>query len=321
MQVKYSVTQQVLDVIFSLGRTEDIRFSPRRRRLAIAAFTLNKIAILAASVPADGKDIRVTEANVMSSPFLRSPHGVDFIDEETIIVANRDGDACIFRLPVIEDRIHSQELIPVAEIRSGEVLHTPGSVCVTTRPGNVCEALICNNYGDFVTRHWLDLASGSQKNEILLRKQLSIPDGICVSTDTRWIAVSNHGTQSVLIYENVSELNEHSDPVATLRGSAYPHGLRFAANNRLLIVADAGAPYLHIYADDGSGWRGERNPITSLRVMKEEAFLYGRYNPQQGGPKGIDVHDDLGLVVTTCETQPLAFFVLRSTYQNHVIVS
>ena len=87
-----------------------------------------------------------------------------------------------------------------------------------------------------------------------------------------------------------------------------PHGLRFSGDGSRIFVADAGAPYIHVYANDGNGWRGVRSPITSFRVMDEAQFLRGRHNPQEGGPKGLDIDDEMNVLVVTSECQPLAFF-------------
>ena len=45
------------------------------------------------------------------------------------------------------------------------------------------ELLICNNGGNSVTRHQVDCSSGCSigSGEILLKKWLNLPDGICVS--------------------------------------------------------------------------------------------------------------------------------------------
>lgn len=45
--------------------------------------------------------------------------------------------------------------------------------------------------------------------------------------------------------------------------------------------------------------------------MDDETFQKGRYNPQEGGPKGLDLHRQSGVLVTTCEHQTLAFFDSR----------
>ena len=138
-----------------------------------------------------------------------------------------------------------------------------------------------------------------------------------MSSDKKWIAVSNHGTHSVLIYENSHSLNERSKPVGILEGgAAYPHGVRFSFDNRVIHVADAGGPYVHMYEKSDSDWRGIYKPFRSLRVLNDEDFLRGRDNPEEGGPKGIDVSHPLNVLVSTCETQPLAFFDLRAAVEG-----
>ena len=79
------------------------------------------------------------------------PHGLDFIDDENIIVANREGEPCIFDLPL--GATGNYELEPLAVIRSDKIL-IPGSCAVIVRSEQgLYEALICNNYANRVTPH------------------------------------------------------------------------------------------------------------------------------------------------------------------------
>ncbi len=68
-----------------------------------------------------------------------------------------------------------------------------------------------------------------------------------------------------------------------------------------------------MYLGIGDDWRGTRDPVTSLRVLSDEAYLLGRTNPQEGGPKGLDIDGGMKVFAITCEQQPLAFFDLRAT--------
>jgi hypothetical protein len=141
-----------------------------------------------------------------------------------------------------------------------------------------------------------------------LKKRLDLPDGVSVSE--QWIAISNHNTHSVLLYEDTGSLNEYSEPDGILRCAYYPHSLQFTSDGCFILVADAGAPYVHIYMKDGSGWRGVRGPFKSLGVLNDGDFLRGRTTIHEGGPKGIDIDNSMSTFVTTCEVQPLAFFDL-----------
>ncbi|MGH6894014.1 MAG: hypothetical protein ACREEP_17350 [Dongiaceae bacterium] len=96
-------------------------------------------------------------------------------------------------------------------------------------------------------------------------------------------------------------MNQDADPDGILRCVSYPHGLRFGADDRYVFVADAGAPYVHFYANDGQGWRGVRNPVMSFRVMDEPVFVRGRHNPREGGPKGIDIDRGMNVLVATSD--------------------
>ena len=301
----------------SLGRTEDLRFSPDNRHLAVASLSTNRIVVFEVCIDASSsaREIALTDVVEISSQYIRRPHGIDFLDNEKIIVANREGDATIFELPSVRSR-RKYELEPLGVIHSPEILNTPGSVSITRKNQNLYEAFICNNYAHRVTRHLIDLSDGVylRKNEILLNKWLAIPDGIAVNSG--WIAVSNHNTRNVLLYKNTASLNNSSDPDGILRCIHYPHGLKFTCDGNFLLVADAGAPYVHIYRAFDAAWQGVRKPLKSLKILKNEDFLRGRGTIYDGGPKGIDIDNSMSTFVTTCKRQPLAFFNLAKIIRD-----
>ena len=313
-RIEYKAPPAVREVVEALGRTEDIRLSPDGRRLAIAGFLRNRLTLLDVAVESSttGTDVTLTRVLDVSSPWLKLPHGVDFLDDETLIVVNREGGACVFELPRAHTDVQRVELSPIQVLDVGDAhsLETPGSVWVTGNGRAEKEVLICNNSASRVTRHRVDRVGGRivAGGEVLLRKRLDIPDGVSVSHDGHWIAISNHGTHNVLMYEYSPSLGEHADPVGILRGVHYPHGVRFSPDDRHLFVADAGAPYIHVYARDDLGWGGVRSPLASVRIMDDAAFERGHENPEEGGPKGIEIDADMKLVAVTSECQPLAFF-------------
>ena len=155
-QIHYHATQEVRDIIAAIGRTEDVKFSPNNRRIAVAGFIENKFAVFGFSIAASGnsKSITLTSAVEISSDHLKGPHGLDFIDDKRILVANRYGQACIFEVPL--DVTGKHELTPLLVLGS-EHISGPGSVAVFKNRQGLYEALICNNFGNCVTRHLLDL--------------------------------------------------------------------------------------------------------------------------------------------------------------------
>ena len=338
MRIHYSAPAHVRDILAKLGRTEDVRFSPSRRRLAVASFHRNRIAIFdvsitSAPVPGPGgpsgasepseaskpprASVSLTDAFELCSAAIKRPHGVDFIDDDTIVVANRFGGVTAFQLPAAGVRRGLLRRLPIEVIRSPAV-QTPGSLCVVNPGENPVELWVCNNYSHRVTKHELALGrpDASRQPRIMMQKWLDVPDGVSVSADAQWIAISNHSAHAVYLYENASSLGAASNPVGILRGLRYPHGLRFTSGDRLLMVADAGAPYVHFYASDQAGWCGVRYPLVSLRALSQPDFSSGRKSPFEGGPKGIDFDPPSRVLVTSCEMQPLAFFDLSQLFQD-----
>jgi hypothetical protein len=45
LELQYAAPQSVIDAIGSLGRTEDVRFSPSNRGLAVASFYRNRVVV------------------------------------------------------------------------------------------------------------------------------------------------------------------------------------------------------------------------------------------------------------------------------------
>jgi DNA-binding beta-propeller fold protein YncE len=319
---EYTAPPRVADAISALGRTEDVRFSPSSRRLAIAAFQRNRIVVFDIDITAGHATTRValTGGVELSSPALVRPHGVDFLDEDTLIVTSRGSDVALFKVPAGGRDLRHHEALPLARwpADGSTLLNAPGSVAVTRTAEGECEVLICNNNAHTVTRHRLDRDAVGliRRSEILLQKHLDIPDGVTVSPDRRWLAVSNHTTHNVLLYESSAALSADAEPVGILRRVYYPHGLRFSADGGHLFVADAGAPYLHIYAQHPDGWRGVRDPVATVRIMDDATFRRGRHNPQEGGPKGLDIDGCSRVLVVTSECQPLAFFDVPELVQR-----
>ena len=302
--VRFQAADAVRDAVAGLGRTEDVRFSPSGRRLAIACYGTERIALVDVELELGSEGLRVelTGIELHQPAGLREPHGIDFLDEDTLAVANRGGGVLLLRPPSAD----SEELTLVEPDDGGGLLDSPGSIAVRPLESGGHEVLTCNNWTSTVARHTLVAGESLTRGEIIARRRLDLPDGLALSRDGQWLAVSNHNTHCVLVYAYESA-GEESEPVGVLRGVMYPHGLRFAEDDRLLLVADAGAPFVHVF-EANDGWRGARFPIAAIRVMDEDTFARGHGTPEEGGPKGLDIDDRTGVLVVTSEHQPLAFF-------------
>lgn len=317
--VAHVAASQVARVLERLGRTEDVRFSPSNRRLAIAGFHQNTCALLDIEMDLTGARpvVHLKDVLTLRSPAIEEPHGFDFVDDDTLVVANRGAAVAVFALPAAPGAGRLVDLSPIADVRWADrdrPLHSPGSACVVRRGRLSYELLVCNNYRHLVSRHvvprrrWL----GRPHDNVLLKHGLDVPDGITVSRDGTWLAVSNHATHEVFIYDRRRALGPQSAPDAVLSGVGYPHGLRFSPDSTRLWVADAGAPCIVLFEDPSGGWRGRISPAAAFSVLDDATFLAGRGNPEEGGPKGIDLDASGEILAVTNERQPLAFFRTRA---------
>ena len=316
-QLELRASNAVRAALAGTGRTEDVRFSPDNRRLIVAGFGLNRLLILAIAIEpgASGLHVVVDDFMELTSDGITYAHGVDFIDDRTLAVANRDGLVSIIGLPSGELGGRQEHVEAIREISGGLFcrLKSPGSVVARREPRGRVSLLVCNNYIHRVTRHVVDPATGFRvkKNGVLLERSLNIPDGIAISHDGQWIAVSNHGTNEVKLFDASAPLGPYTVPAGVLTDVGFPHGLRFTPDDRHLLVADAGAPLVHV-CERGAGWAGSRGPTSSAAVLDDETFKRGRANPEEGGPKGIDIDRTGKVMAATCEEQTLAFFSLAA---------
>ena len=325
-RISFVPSEGVKTALANLGRTEDVQFSPDDRRLAIAGFNNNKILLLDIKVKtAKGKIlIKCEDWLEITSPSFDYPHGLFWIDDSTLIIANRSAEAPILKIPSEKPDNRIVEITPMETIRRGrDLLRSPGSVSVSKIGHDLYDVVICNNYAHNVSRHLLDERNNfaPQGSCRLLAKGLDVPDGISHSHSGEWIAVSNHRRNAVFIYKNDSSLDEESEPIGRLRGMSYPHGLRFSRDDQYIFVADAGAPLVHVYKRDHRRWAGKHFPAFELRAMDNEAFLRGHVNPQEGGPKGLDLMGDDRVLVASCEEEPIVFFDVRKIFESSSVNS
>jgi hypothetical protein len=312
--IDFDAPSGVRETISRLGRTEDLRFSPGGRRLALVCYERDQVALAEVRIETSpaGPDVAVTRLDLLSADGLHEPHGVDFADDDTLVVGNRGGGIGVFR---VRDEGAERALARLPGAGPSPLLDSPGSVAVRPLGKGRGEVLACNNWKGTITRHTLEPSGALTGGEVLAAKLLDLPDGLALSGDGRWLAVSNHDGHNVFVYAYAT-LDEHSDPVAILRGAKYPHGLRFDAAGDRLLVADAGSPMVHVFERGPHGWSGARYPSATMTVVDEHAFALGNRNPREGGPKGIDVHRDTNVVAVTCEQQRLAFFDAGAASRN-----
>jgi hypothetical protein len=316
-RIDYDASPAIRNVLSGITRTEDVRLSPDNSRLAIVEFICNRIFLF--SIRIDNVDrgdvspgIVITDYSVITSASLRNPHGAVFLGNDYLLVCNRAADVCLFRLPPPGNCPRDLELKPQRRINGKGMLlakvKTPGSVDCHELGDNRYRVLVCNNHWHFVSSHIVSPGHPAKISHqgTLIQARLKIPDGISISRDNGWIAISNHVDGEILIYKNTADLNRETVPAAVLKGMVCPHGVRFDGNDRV-IVADAASQYVHVFNSWNGLWRGVQYPARSIRLLDDETFYDGRYDSREGGVKGIDLDKSGRVLITTHRLGTLGF--------------
>lgn len=313
-RIPHTASPAILHALSQIGRTEDVKLSPQNDFLAIADASNDQIVLVYFAVQTNPEaSIHISRTLTLKSAHLKYPHGISFLDSKTMVVANRLGDVSAFRVPAGTEHteVFVEPLFLLSESKQTKI-QNPGSVEVYKLSDDTYRMLICNNHLHTVTSHKLKVAEGIaiSGHRVVVRRKLIIPDGLAVSPDKRWMAVSNHVTGELMVYRNHFLLNRFTAPAAVMGGMVCPHGVRFSSDGKSLIVADAASAYLHLFEREGEDWQNLSAPTKSVRFLNENQFAEGRTNPEEGGVKGLDMSHDGSLLVTTCEVDTLAFYAM-----------
>lgn len=318
-------------------RSEDVRFSPSGRRLALVA---TDGCLLLFSVDIDARPVRVEGQVEFRSRALLVPHGVEFLSEDVVVVANRNGNLVFFRIPDAADWTDKCVIEPIHEVmsplfgrtgvtrklRQRDLFCGPGSVRLV---GDVL--FVTCNYMNTVSTFGCRLdAEGLRVQEgvVVAHEGLSVVDGVAVSLDGHWMALSDHDHHRLAVFRRTgfgrgSEAEDRLRPSYVLACSLtdfdmhFPHGLRFSHDNNVLYAVDAGGRFIQVF-ETADQWQTDlRHSTLKTLGVDLDAFNKSRQDvPQahqilEGGGKGLDIDPSGRVMVVTCRNQSLRFFELE----------
>ena len=317
VKLDFKPSKKVREALLLLGRTEDLKFSPDGKRLAISGYGTHKILILdiATKHGKNGTGLVANDYLEVTCSDLKLPHGICWIDDSMLAVANRGSLVCVLQLPQKKPAHRTIELTSYAVITRSDFpqLRAPGAVSVEKLGKDEYAFFVCCWPANMVSRHVLNTKNSAvfSDHSVYLKNEVLTPDCVLRSGSGRLMAVSNHRSEFVGIYENSKPLNEKSVPIAKLIGSGFPHGLQFSADETYIFVASAGRPFVYVYHNGGKGWAGEYEPVTTIRTLDDEAFKRGNVNEADGGSKGLSLSQDGTILAVTSEEAPLGFFDIQ----------
>lgn len=288
-------------------RFEGIAISPDGQTLAVATSESNTVFLYRRT---NGRFDEAPVGRIEGT--LDYPHDVAFSTAgDLIAVAQRKGAITLFPRRGESFASNAEFVIRGPETR----LNFSDGVAFVPPDGDFLAA--CNFENDsisFYRRISRSPLSFELTPSFELKKGRSIfrPDGLSFSQCGRWLAVANHGANTVAVFERRSgtELRYGPKPVTLIRHRSlrYPHSVAFMPGSNHLLVTNAGANYFCVFEHDGKRW--SRSPAERRIVGPGDTFREVNARcKMEGGPKGIATHDDH--IALCSPEQGIVIFSLR----------
>lgn len=269
-----------------IGRSESVKVSPSGNKIAYSSFDLNEVIIFDYVVDYEGIQI---QRNMRFGTGLNSPHGLAWINEHTIVVANRDGPAVVFN---VSDNACNY-IIDIKEMSKSN------DVTVSVSPQNI-RLYFCktNNRIDYcdLNNNWNASFCGSLNTLV----DLQVPDGIALSPSGKILAITSALDNRIVIY-NIENQTHH-----TLGNTDRPHSVCFVTDE-LILTTGGNDPCVVC-------WNMSDNHLAcKLRILNKRQFSL-RYNDTEGGVKGICSCPRNRIIFLTCPNAPFLAVDARIFY-------
>lgn len=278
-------------------RFEGLGFSPDGWILAAATADTNSVLLFRRN--GDG---RFDEEAYAELEGLHYPHDLSFAAsgrKMLLAVAERSGAISVFE--ELRDGTFGPKPTFMIGGPEARLSHTDGVAFVP--PFNDYLAA-CNLLTGTISFYWKTSVTplrfaGSPEQE-LMHASMNNPDGLAFSSDGRWLAVANHGSHSVSVFERQGVAATGKTPVygpeavavitdSTLR---HTHSVAFTPGGHL-VATNAGANYFCVYRMSKSLLRRTMKPkLVHQQAVADEAVFHqvNAHNKMEGGPKGVAVH-------------------------------
>jgi WD40 repeat protein len=268
--------------VSKIGRVEAVRVSPDLKKIAYASFDSNQIVVFNFNIK--HKSIFVHECIYVECE-LKQPHDFAWINNSTIVVANRNGPAIILSTP--NEFKKTQFILKIEH----EICNKTNAVCVLEIK-NGWRLFFCSVF-HYISYVDIDINFNIKEKGIYFKKNIKVPDGVAINKAKTKIAITSALTNKIIICDlqnpnNTIELD-----------SIRPHGLDFISDD-VIVSSGGNDPYLNF-------WNlNKKNKFKLMALSKKQFSLRG--NETEGGIKGINFCPDLGVLFATCPNAPFLAF-------------
>ncbi len=282
-----------------LERFEGLAFSMSGNTLGVATADTNTVLLFRRRMNGLFEDIpycRIEE--------LDYPHDLSFSKcgpAELIAVAQRAGALTLFRIDETRDGSEPERIFEIGGPTS-KLCYSDGVAFVP--PFNdylaACNLLTCSI--SFYRRVSSSPTRFAVTPEFeLTHSSLFHPDGLAFSTCGTWLAVANHGNNSVSVFSRrnklltMGRLRYGPEPISVIADGQlhYPHSVAFTPQTNHLIVTNAGANFFSAYGQQKGRFHMHWNRAAASQIHVGDDRVFQDVNAEnrmEGGPKGLAVH-------------------------------
>jgi hypothetical protein len=293
-----------------LERYEGVDISPSGGILAIATSDNNSVLLFRRR--ADGRFEDKPHQAIKKSD-LDYPHDVSFSswsDGGLLAVARRVGVITVFAKDGADGGFASSAAFEISGEHS-KLAFSDGVAFVP--PQDRYLAACCLELGTISFFRTVSLSPPVFQVEpelVLKHESIHHPDGLAFSRCGTWLAVANHGRQTVTVFRRRTKgdhgLGFFPEPALIIEDPRfrYPHSVAFTPKTNHLIVTNAGANYFIACAPPSRDARGtQRLQGGALQIAVQDEGVFREVNmtnKMEGGPKGVAVS---GRTLAVCSPQ------------------
>jgi WD40 repeat protein len=278
--------------VSKIGRVEGVSVSPNSKKVAYSSFDLNKILIF--DIKESNNAIEIEKCVLVDCNF-DFPHDLAWIDNSTIVVANREGPAIVFAVPN-----QSGSVKPLLVIND-EIISKSNSVAVLKNENSI-KMFFCDKH-KYISFCEIDKNFNIKSKGIYLEKHLKVPDGMAISPCKKLLAVTNALKNNVVI----CDLNNNNN-IFELEGIDHPHSVDFLTDD-IIMVTGRNDPF--VYCLD------IKNKFVKFKFKCLNDYEYSlRHSDAEGGIKGICFCRSLNFLFLTCPNKPFMIFDVNILMKN-----
>jgi DNA-binding beta-propeller fold protein YncE len=290
-------------------RFEGLAFSASGNRLGVATADTN--AVLLFRRRADGL---FDDTPYCRTEGLDYPHDLSFSmsgSTELMAIAQRTGAIALFRTDETLEGFQPERIFEISGPTS-KLSFSDGVAFVPTF--NDCLAacnLLTGSIAFYPRISSSPICFAVTPEFELTHRSVVHPDGLAFSKCGSWLAVANHGNNTVSVFSRrnklltMGKLRYGPEPISIIADQQlrYPHSVAFTPRTNHLIVTNAGANFFSAFGPRRGRFHIHWNrAIASQTIVGADSVFQdvNAENKMEGGPKGLAIH---GNTIAVCSPE------------------